>query len=930
MADTKFQTLTAFIKESKKENIQEIIGESPWNLLAVLQQGEETQKIFNEALATHGVDRATLMMDEDELKRFLGVLFRESFPPLTEGKSPIIEITPNTISRAQRLEESHTTISTALNNPDRVARITTYARQCVGFYVDALALQHREEVVNDAVKAVLETRAQDTPEQTRAAIRQALQAKIAQVVPQAKLPASQPPEEDALAYELATIARIHEVSREILRHPEVRRPDVMAENGVKVLNDPNRAIAITSKDLETLLVHQAHAAAVFEATIDPSAPPSISFQSVAQGAIQKKIFAPLADLLYRGLPEAKETVIQSIVAKGWSAAAKQVQEIDKFQAFVGESAAASDIFQQFLQNSQQSMGDQQQGAKAALSGLGNLANGVVGSVFTKPPTEMYVAYMAEVHKKIIEGNHPPSASLFQLVYMIGYMRSPQAYTIAPQGGAGGSFLRAAGGEVARSSLLSLLRGALAGAGEGAVASGASSVLTGGSSLAVGAVAGLLKGALNKAINVLTGLQPGKGESLMSPYILAPAACIGVILFVFVLLFLPASPAMVTNFSQPVAIVDSYGVGGQGIPLPEYTGRRPEKASDPLGCPVDDGRITQGPYEGPSHGNVDAYDFGSQQGTEVRATHDGIVAKALDGVPLNQFCEGGSWCSFGNFVRLVGKNSNGEEFFTTYAHMMPGLNVTTNQEVKRQEVKRGDVLGYVDATGYTFGPDRNGERQYGGGTHLHYQYDGPGELALPAGCGGTSGTRPPSGSACTTTDATQKILAIGDSITTPGGYPRALQELIDSKRLDATIDSISFPTKPPADMIGGAKSRVTSLAPDIILIHAGTNTVNSDPDGDFQGLKDLIATVRSANPRATIYVARIIKRYDKNGLYISDIQNFNQKVDGLTGVQIVNMENLVTLGETTDGIHPTETGYMDMANAWLSAIQGTLSSCTQPR
>ena len=83
------------------------------------------------------------------------------------------------------------------------------------------------------------------------------------------------------------------------------------------------------------------------------------------------------------------------------------------------------------------------------------------------------------------------------------------------------------------------------------------------------------------------------------------------------------------------------------------------------------------------------------------------------------------CSFGNVVIIAGTGPGpNDHYTTTYAHL---LTVAVSQG---QQVEAGKtLLGYVDATGYTF--DENGNP---GGTHLHYQYNGPGRLELPAGCG----------------------------------------------------------------------------------------------------------------------------------------------------------------------------------------------------
>lgn len=199
--------------------------------------------------------------------------------------------------------------------------------------------------------------------------------------------------------------------------------------------------------------------------------------------------------------------------------------------------------------------------------------------------------------------------------------------------------------------------------------------------------------------------------------------IGVIV---VAIFIPmvAMMPIVVRDSALVTSFEASKLGNSGGPyeeaFPPYSGPFPA-ASAVDGCPVTNGRITQGTYEGKSHGNVCAYDFGSSFGSPVKATHNGCVAAIRSDVPNSTFVDK----SFGNYVRLVGTNPDGSRYYTTYAHFMSGSTLQIGQCVSV-----GDVVGYVDTTGFTFDAQGN----LGGGTHLHYQFDGDGCIDLPAGCG----------------------------------------------------------------------------------------------------------------------------------------------------------------------------------------------------
>lgn len=157
-------------------------------------------------------------------------------------------------------------------------------------------------------------------------------------------------------------------------------------------------------------------------------------------------------------------------------------------------------------------------------------------------------------------------------------------------------------------------------------------------------------------------------------------------------------------------------------FPPYYGPFPEESPPLASCPVSSAPITQKPFGDFSHEGVCAYDFGSQKGALVYATHDGCVAALRSDVPNDTFIEG----EFGNYVRLAGTSPTGH-YYTIYAHLVQGSGLSAGTCVKA-----GGVIGRVDTTGFTF--DSNGHR--GGGTHLHYQYNDDQKTcpSLPTGCG----------------------------------------------------------------------------------------------------------------------------------------------------------------------------------------------------
>lgn len=113
---------------------------------------------------------------------------------------------------------------------------------------------------------------------------------------------------------------------------------------------------------------------------------------------------------------------------------------------------------------------------------------------------------------------------------------------------------------------------------------------------------------------------------------------------------------------------------------------------PEGLPMHTGVFTQGPFApGCSHQSMStpALDIGVGAGTEIRATHDGVVSQHFDNI-------------YGYYVDLHG-TCGGKDFYTRYAHMPEGGYRTDNKVT----VKKGDVIGVVDTTGSSTG------------NHLHF-------------------------------------------------------------------------------------------------------------------------------------------------------------------------------------------------------------------
>lgn len=121
----------------------------------------------------------------------------------------------------------------------------------------------------------------------------------------------------------------------------------------------------------------------------------------------------------------------------------------------------------------------------------------------------------------------------------------------------------------------------------------------------------------------------------------------------------------------------------------------------------------------------------------------------------------------------------------------------------------------------------------------------------------------------------------------------------------------------------------------MLIHAGTNDLNSDPPVDpydtaADRLGALIDEVIAACPDATVLVAQIIT--NANAAKKARIKSFNARIPAVIDVRITKgHQNIaavdfssLTDNDLNDTLHPTDAGYKKMGDIWFSAIQEAAS------
>ena len=200
-------------------------------------------------------------------------------------------------------------------------------------------------------------------------------------------------------------------------------------------------------------------------------------------------------------------------------------------------------------------------------------------------------------------------------------------------------------------------------------------------------------------------------------------------------------------------------------------------------------------------------------------------------------------------------------------------------------------------------------------------------------------------------APTRIMPLGDSITNgfpvAGGYRNRLHQLLTAAGYN--VDFIGTQTDngagtlPDPDHEGHSGWRIGQLDaniagwfgamadPDVVLLHIGTNDFGSSTDtpNAINRLDALIAKIATLRPYAHIVVTNLMER---NEPYNTSIQaQFNPFVQARVNAQaalgrrvtFLDMRAAVPLAEMPDQLHPGQTGYNHMADAWLPAIQAVI-------
>ncbi|KAJ7173061.1 lipolytic enzyme [Mycena crocata] len=207
---------------------------------------------------------------------------------------------------------------------------------------------------------------------------------------------------------------------------------------------------------------------------------------------------------------------------------------------------------------------------------------------------------------------------------------------------------------------------------------------------------------------------------------------------------------------------------------------------------------------------------------------------------------------------------------------------------------------------------------------------------------STGTTSAPTSTSTSTGLDIRLLPLGDSITygftssDGNGYRSILHNLLQTGNTIDFIGSSKSGTMVDNDNEGHIGAIVSQIAqsatnaaalparPNVVLLMAGTNDVIDGISSTAPAqLSTLIDTIFSICPDAALIVATLTPLTTGQ----AGVDTFNQAVSQLVntrkaaGQHILLASMASVLGsDLIDGIHPTDAGYVKMANAWFPVIQ----------
>ena len=218
----------------------------------------------------------------------------------------------------------------------------------------------------------------------------------------------------------------------------------------------------------------------------------------------------------------------------------------------------------------------------------------------------------------------------------------------------------------------------------------------------------------------------------------------------------------------------------------------------------------------------------------------------------------------------------------------------------------------------------------------------------------SGTTPTPGGGGGLPTGTLKIMPFGDSITDGGGsvdgaYRIKLEQSLTAKGYDFDFVGsqqsgsnglqdtdheghggwcLNSPNCYSSSLLAPQTAGWVSAAdPDLVLVHGGTNDLNSGDSGAeiAEHLQTTLNNIYSAKPTVRVIVAKIVK---DNGADVAVQQDYASRIDGIVStmsasgkaISSVDMTGILSEGsDYVDETHPNLAGYNKMADTWMAGI-----------
>lgn len=118
------------------------------------------------------------------------------------------------------------------------------------------------------------------------------------------------------------------------------------------------------------------------------------------------------------------------------------------------------------------------------------------------------------------------------------------------------------------------------------------------------------------------------------------------------------------------------------------------------------------------------------------------------------------------------------------------------------------------------------------------------------------------------------------------------------------------------------------APNVVLLHAGTNDINRDIDVDNapDRLSNLIELIYEHSPNAAVFVAQIVPT--KTASSTARVEAYNSAIPGVVNTWVTKGKHIMTVDifdaidsatDLADDLHPNLQGYTKMAQQWYDTI-----------